>query len=418
MAISARDRGLLRELAKRVAEIAARPEEAEKARLWRVCNDLRPERAMVFANPQNGWPELHAKWLTLRCEDELARGFEWPLRLKLLRTEHIPDDFPLLPTFDVDLPVHGAGYEDYGLRMEVTRTAGEGGAYHIVPDIKDERDLKRLHYRPIEIDHAAADRRLELTQDLLGDLLQVRKLGKNLWRYGLSRVLVHMRGLDQMMLDMYDNPGLLHRLMSFLRDDFAREIDLFAEAGAISLNNGPDNVTGSGGLTPTDDLPAADYAGLPRTKDSICWAESQETVGVGPGQFEEFVLQYQLPLMARFGLVDYGCCEPLDRKVDLLIARVPHLRWVAVVPWGNRELMAEKLGTRYVYVYKPNPSLICQPRPAWDAAAQEVRETLAITKRHGCPTHLVMKDTSTFCGEPERLTQWARMAVELARELA
>ena len=47
MAIPNRDRSILRDLAQRVAEIAARPEQAEKARLWTVCNDLRPERAIT-----------------------------------------------------------------------------------------------------------------------------------------------------------------------------------------------------------------------------------------------------------------------------------------------------------------------------------------------------------------------------------
>lgn len=39
-----------------------------------------------------------------------------------------------------------------------------------------------------------------MANDIFGDILNVRKVGKSYWRYGLSRVLIHMRGLDNMML--------------------------------------------------------------------------------------------------------------------------------------------------------------------------------------------------------------------------
>ena len=410
------ERIILRGLAKRVAEIAALPEQTEKARLWTVCNDLKPERAMVLANPQHGWQEVDAAWGELRCQDEPVRGFEHALRRKIIRHEHIPDDYPVLNTFKVGVKVTGSGYDDYGLKLGVTRSEQKDGAYQIDAAIKSEKDLHKLHFRPIRIDHDAADRAAELAQDLFGDILQVEKTGKTFWRYGLTRVLIHMRGLDQMMLDMYDNPGLMHRLMGFLRDDYMREMDLFEQTNAVSLNNTPEDLTGAGGLSPTEDLPGDDFDGTVRVRHCICWGESQETVGVGPKQFDEFVLQYQLPLMQRFGLVDYGCCEPLDHKLDLLIEKVPKLRWLAVSPWADRELAAEKIGTNCVYVFKPNPTPICSPAPNWEQAERDIRETLEIAK--GCAVHIVMKDTHTFCGEPERITRWAEIASRVVREMA
>jgi hypothetical protein len=116
--------------------------------------------------------------------------------------------------------------------------------------------------------------------------------------------------------------------------------------------------------------------------------------------------------MNRFGLVDYGCCEPLDHKFDLLIKHIPRLRSVSVSPWCNRRLAAEKLGNRYVYVWKPNPSRICSPTPDFDAAEQDIRETLAIARE--CCLVIVMKDTSTFHNEPNRITRWTDLASRLA----
>ena len=50
----------LRKLAKQVREISERDIEKEKARLWTLHNDLKPERPMIFADPENGWNEIIA----------------------------------------------------------------------------------------------------------------------------------------------------------------------------------------------------------------------------------------------------------------------------------------------------------------------------------------------------------------------
>ena len=418
MTISAKRRELkiIRDLAKKVADIAALPEQAEKIRLWKACNDLKPERALVYIDPQNGWGELDAAWIKLECEDSTLRSWEFGLRRMILRHEHIPDDYPILNNFNVSLRITGAGYNDYGFTLKTTRPEQSGGAYHIEPVIKSLDNMDKLHFRPLKVDHEATNRQLEIAQEVLGDILNVRKVGKSSWRYGLSRVLIHMRGLDNMMLDMYDNPELLKALMAFLRDDFLRELDILKRENAFSLNNSPTSGNGSGGLGYTSVLPEYDSGEIPDYKSCRCWGESQETVGVGPHHFDEFVLQYQLPLMNHFGLVDYGCCEPLDQKLDILIEKVPHLRWVSVSPWANRHLCAEKIQNRYVYVYKPNPTNICTPTPDWNQAGREIRETLDIAR--GCPIHIVMKDTSTFCNEAERVTRWATIAGKIVQEMA
>ena len=416
VSLNRHDKNVLRDLVKRVVEIASLPEQAAKIRLWTACNDLNAERAMVYADPANGWSELEAAWIELQCEDRLLRQWEHRLRCKLLRHEHIPDDFPILNTFDIPTEVTGNGEDDYGLALKKAHSKCTDGAYHIEPIINNDKDLQKLHYRPIQINHNTTDQNVDLAKELLGDILDVRKAGKTYWRYGLTRVLIHMHGLEEMMLNMYDNPGLIHRLMGFLRDDFLREIDLFERENAVGLNNKPDNVNGSGGLGPTTSLPGENFDGTPKIENSICWGESQETISVSPRLFDEFVLQYQIPIMERFGLTDYGCCEPLDSRLDLLIAKIPNLRWVAVSPWADREVCRNKIGNKYVYVYKPNPATICSPEPNWDQAERDIRHTLSITK--GCSVHIVMKDTSTFCNEPERITRWARMATRIAKEMA
>ena len=410
-----KDLTIVRDLAREVADIADLPIQSERTRLWKTCNALRPERPMVLAT-QQPMDELDEAWLRCECTDASLRGYEKALRRVIMHSEHIPDDLPILGHWVVGIPIRNAGYNDYGFELQKSDPDSPDGAYHIEPVIKEERDLEMLHVRPIEVDHATANAAVLEAEEVLGDILPVRKIGKTYWRYGLTRVLIHMRGLDQMMLDLYDNPKLVHRLMTFLRDDFMREIDLLEAEGAVSLNNAPDMVSGSGGLMSNDELPGVEYDGVPRVRNCTCWAESQETVGVGPAQFDEFVLAHQIPLMRRFGLTDYGCCEALDYKLDLLMEKVPNLRWVSVSPWADRRVSAEKIAGKYVYVYKPNPSHICAKMPDWETAEREIRETIEIV--NGAPMHICMKDTRTFWGDASRTTTWCEMAVRIAEEMA
>ena len=147
------DRALLRDLAWRVAEAAALPEQAEKARLWAALNALRPERPMISLNPQGGWRELLTE-RDLRCEDPTARAYEYALRVKLFRHAHIPDDLPITGTFDVGwhIRVSGFGVEEH---QESTDPLG---AYRIAPPIQTPADFAKLKPRTIEVDHEATER--------------------------------------------------------------------------------------------------------------------------------------------------------------------------------------------------------------------------------------------------------------------
>ena len=147
-----------------------------------------------------------------------------------------------------------------------------------------------------------------------------------------------------------------------------------------------------------------------RAQDLWVLSESQETVGVSPGMFAEFVLPYQLPLIERFGLCYYGCCEPLHSRWSVLKV-IPTLRRVSISPWCDQVYMAEALGRDYVFCRKPNPALIS--RANWDEEAirQDLQFTMDVAGE--CNLEVVMKDVHTLADHPWRLGRWA----ELAREV-
>ena len=59
---------------------------------------------------------------------------------------------------------------------------------------------------------------------------------------------------------------------------------------------------------------------------------AQEFALISPDMHDEFLLEYQLPILKKFALTAYGCCEDLTQKIDIL-RRIPNLRRIAVTPW-------------------------------------------------------------------------------------
>ena len=130
---------------------------------------------------------------------------------------------------------------------------------------------------------------------------------------------------------------------------------------------------------------------------------------------EEFALTYERPFLERFGLANYGCCEPLDRKLDAVL-KIRNLRRVSISPWANIDRSAERLADRCVFSWKPNPAIVAGT--AW--RPERVRAVLRdfCERTRGCVTDIIMKDTHTCNREPRRLHEWVAIAMETAREFA
>lgn len=195
-----------------------------------------------------------------------------------------------------------------------------------------------------------------------------------------------------MMYDMVECPDNLHRLMAFLRDGTAARLD-YLESNGLLAPNWDGAYVGSGGFGWTHELPQADYADAVRTRDMWGFCESQETVGVSPAMFEEFIAPYQASLMERFGLNCYGCCEPLDKRWHV-VKKLPRVRRVSVSAWADLRVMADYLQDDYVFSYKPNPATLAGPTFDEDAIRADLREAMRITR--GCCLEVVMKDCHTI----------------------
>lgn len=412
MSLSLQDRTYLRDLASRVAEIAADPYNDERRRMWYRHNDLKPERPMVLIYPEGSWSEL----LTtndMRLQDPLWNGLEWWLRHVIYRWEHLRDDNVIEPV--LELPPTHRGNTGYGLVAGMSKRTYDRGAASYAPVICDPDDIEKLTRPHLVVDHAKKTELWESAQDVFGDILEVR------WKRspGVDTSLVnhvcHLRGLEQVMVDMVERPKWLHRLFTFMMETSQTLLDELERSGELELMKKSPDYAGSGGTCYTHDLPAPNYDGTPRLKDTWGFAESQEYTLVSPRMYEEFGLRYQVPLLERFGLNCYGCCENMTDKLDTILASVPRLRRLSISPWTDVHVAAEKLGNRCVFSWKPDPTCVVFPYDA-DAIRRTIRDTLDATR--GCVVEMILKDTHTCNNRPERMTEWVRIATEEAERFA
>jgi hypothetical protein len=155
--------------------------------------------------------------------------------------------------------------------------------------------------------------------------------------------------------------------------------------------------------------PAANVNGVSRGQ-LWCFMAAQEFTAVSPAMHEEFLLRYQLPILSKFGLTAYGCCEDLTNKIDMLRA-IPNLRRIAVSPFANVARCAEQIGKDYVLSYRPSPADMVSY--GFDPARIRAILTRDLQACRGCHTDITLKDVETVENDPDRVRHW----VSLTREV-
>ena len=399
--IDDRDKEVLRGLAGKVKELSLDPAQEEKRKLWYLQNSLGSTRPLVFADPENGWNEIITEQ-KIKCRGSLARRWETVLQKELFWGSEIKDDKPVESFFDIGYTFNEGSW---GV-PDVFHGGEKGGSYAWEASVKEIKDLQNIRFPQIEVDYKTTQDTFELAKEIFSDLLDVRL--KGVWWWGVIRTwdLARLVGLEQMMIYMYDNPGLIHRVMEFLRDGNLARLDFLYKNKLLSLNNDGTYI-GSGGLGYTTQLPKSGFdSNMVRTDDMWGFSESQETVSISPQMFEDFIFQYQVPVLERFGLNYYGCCEPLEKKWDI-IKNIPNLRRVSVSSWADPKKMAEFLQDKYIYCFKPSPTGLSVPDMDEASERKKIRNILEITR--GCVLNILMHDNHTLGNNPGNIINWVKI---------
>lgn len=407
-----KDAAILRELAEWQAAAATSAANRDKTKAWYAHDAHAPDRRPLLIVEMCRWQGDHGpiRERDLRCSDPWARGIEYDI-LNLRHHVEVYKDDHVVPDFvPVTAPI---GRGDFGVPDATHREAGADSlSFNFRPSFStlDDAELAKLRHRSFRVDREAQIRNTERLSAVFGGILKV-EVHDAPWQftYGITGAALGIIGLENLMLFMYDNPKGLHKLMAFIRDDHAMFMDWMEAENLWALNNGADYVC-AGTFGFTRDLPAPGFNGRVRCKDRWSGFESQESIGISPEQFEEFVFAYQKPLMARFGKIYYGCCEPVNAAWHCL-EKVPNLARVSVSPWADEEFMGRACRERrIVYSRKPSPNFVSAERFDEDAFRAHIARTVAAAR--GCSLEIIQRDVYVTNNSPERFVRW----VEICRE--
>ena len=168
MSIPEKDKAILQNLAKEVAEIAALPVQEEKKELWQRLNRLEPVRPMVLL--RNGTWHQTADEIQLETEDDFARGQELGLRRTLYHWEHMRDDTVYDANIYSSTVVKQTGM---GIGSNPTRPDHEFGAAKYNTVIDDHADPSMIPMPEVTVDLEATERHYQRLSDIYGGILIV-----------------------------------------------------------------------------------------------------------------------------------------------------------------------------------------------------------------------------------------------------
>jgi hypothetical protein len=403
------DLKIIRDLAARVAEIAALPVQEEKRRLWRKLNALQPERPMVMID-QVCWNEMDlGDELKLRCSDPECRQYEEFLRQLLYQWKHFPVDMVVEPFIRVPMAIDNTGF---GIQVQeqiaVMDATNSVVGHYYNNQFQTVDDLEKVKTPQISHDPLETERRLSVANQLFDGLLEVRAWGMDPY-LSLWDPISSWMGVESVLYAIVDQPELLHGMVGRMTDGYLAMLDQLEEQGLLS---GPQSLIHCTGAY-TDELPAPGFdPAKPRTKDMWMFGLAQMFSTVSPRMFKEFEVNYASRICERFGLVYYGCCDPLDGKMPQ-VRQIPNVRKISMSPWVNQERGAAEIRGDYVFSRKPSPAMLAYDDFDPQAVRADLMTTYELCKQYNCPLEFILKDISTVRYDPKRLFQWADIAMQV-----
>lgn len=403
MSLTARDKGIIRELASKYGELASKGEQITRRQRMLDTNNLKIVRPTMLID-EIPWHEMNFDGsLTCLCEDDFARDMELYFRKALFRDKYFPCD----TIFENLYPIRKSySQTDTGLVCNDDIIVKDKGnhivSHHYNDTLPDEEALAKIRIPEITRNYEEDIINVEKAQELLGGILPVVLRGVSVSYAPWDRI-PRYRGVDTVFIEMYDRPEFLHKIIQKLTEIEVVTLDSYERLGLLE----PDNPTIHCTPSYIDGVPLERREdGKYKLEDMWFRSMAQMFSSVSPQMHYEFDLQYSIPLMERCAYTYYGCCEPLDNKMKIL-EKIPNLRKIGVSPWADVNKMAEQLGGKYVYARKPNPANVAI-KTSPEIVRRETEQTVQACIKYGCPCEFVLKDISTVNYNPENLIVWAK----------
>jgi len=410
----------VRELATRVAEIAAQPVQAVRVREWQALNGLQPERPMAMID-EIPWHELAAPGvpgadeLVSRTTHPFSRELETSLLRELYRWNHLRVDMVVEPYVDIKKVINRPGW---GIRIseDTIDQGGEVRSHQYIDQLEHPEDVEKFRALEPSLDEPKTAEREAWAHELLDGLLEVRMQGLTGFNgdelaFPLWDDIEQFRGTEPILLDFMDRPEHLHAIADRLTTVRLEELDMLEARGLMGYGNDRIHCTGA----QTTELPKAGFDPLHvRPVDTWTVGRSQLFVSVGDATFDEFVPPYYARWYERFGLGYFGCCDPLHSRIGS-VRKIPNVRKVSMSAWAKVQKGAESIGPDFVFSRKPNPAMVAMDEWVPAIAEKDFDDVLEATRANGCPVEFTLKDISTCRTDPRRLWEWCEIAERKTR---
>ena len=305
------------------------------------------------------------------------------------------------------------GYTSTGIGVSVheetlATDANNGIVAHEYEDqLATEEDVAKLHTPVLSYDEEGTMARFNKIANAIGDVLPVKIVGHNSYITMWDQIS-SLRGVTPLLIDLAERPEFSHKIIEKFTEIEISISEQMEKLGLYEAN--PIDIHSTSALNSA--LPGKLDGGP--VKRSQIWGRGMAQIfaSVSKSMHEEFDIDYMKKVMEPFGLVYYGCCEPLDRKIDI-VEKLPHLRKIGVTPWADVDAATEIIGQKYVVANKPNPASVASGVLDEDALRKEIGRTIAACKRNGCSCDIVLKDISSASYRLENLVRWEQIAMEL-----
>ena len=399
------DREILRRTALAYKSISEECEFSKKVALYKGVNDLKMIRPIVLID-EVPWHEMNFDGsLALECEDEYLKSVEQYMKRAIYQWKRFPCDMIVAPYIHVNKVINDSGY---GMSISENTISQSDGNYIVSHEYFDqlasEDSVLKLKLPVISYDEKETLARFNRLNDLIGDIIEIKIIGVNA-HIDTWDTISMLRGVTPLLMDLAMRPEHSHSIVSKFTDIHLEYIRQYEKLNLFEPNPLLVHCTAAC----TDDLKPTSEKVL--AKD--CWGRgtAQIFAQVSKDMHNEFDIEYMKKIMSKFGLVYYGCCEPLHNKIDIL-EQFPNLRKISITPWADVDIASSVIQKKYVLSAKPNPALLSSTLDTGVLKA-EIGKIMKACYDNDVSFEIVLKDISTVGGNPENLFLWEKTVMDM-----
>ena len=301
-------------LLEKVRELAQTEENERRSKLWRSQIDT--AEAYWHGSPRKELDcvpftiepehEMWAKIFRFGLDDYYTQGLTYlvaDLNMKIYRFENFLDGTPIGK--DISLWM-GAGFEASLFGMKQVYTKDKDPWIGRQPLLKNKSYLDKLVV-PDFYNAPAMLRVHQMYEDIKKSLEDDFSVIMPEWCRGPFGLACHLRGMENIIIDMREDPEFVHALMRFTTEARQKWTKQRAEFMKISIQAGS------------------------------LYNDEVNVPLLSPRLYEEFVLPYEIKLSEFYGVITYWHSCGNTAILHRLIKCIPRLQMMHISPWTNLE---------------------------------------------------------------------------------